>query len=177
MNKQEYARTSKFLSLILRHKPEAIGVKLDEHGWANVNDVIKGMKITLEDLEYIVDTDEKGRYTFDSSKTLIRANQGHSIKVDLDLEEKKPPIILYHGTAIKYEASIFRNGIQKMSRQYVHLSADISTATRVGNRHGNLCLLVVRSGKMYVDGYKFYLSKNNVWLTDNVPVKYIDKLS
>ena len=169
--------TSKFISLILRHKPEAIGIKLDEHGWANVDELIEGISKTqefnMEMLEEIVRTDEKQRYSFNDDKTLIRANQGHSIDVDVELEEKEPPQMLWHGTGEKYIDSIMRQGLIPKSRLYVHLSADEETAIKVGKRHGNERILSVKSGDMYKDGYKFYLSKNGVWLTKEVPVKYL----
>lgn len=169
--------TSKFLSLILRHKPQTIGISLDEHGWANVDELINGMKISLETLEKIVYTDNKNRYSFNEDKTLIRANQGHSIPVDVELEEKEPPEVLYHGTAEKYLESINNIGLIPKSRLYVHLSSDIDTAIKVGERHGNPYVYFINAKEMYKDGYKFYISKNNVWLTKEVPVKYIKLLN
>lgn len=165
--------TSKFISLILRHKPEAIGIALDEHGWANVDDLIRGVDIDLATLEHIVATDDKQRYSFNEDKTLIRANQGHSIPVDVELEEVQPPEFLWHGTAEKYEQDIIRDGLIPKSRLYVHLSSDTETAITVGKRHGNVVLLRVDALRMYEDGYKFYLSKNGVWLTKCVPVSYL----
>ncbi len=132
--------TSKYLSLILRHKPEVIGITLDEHGWADVDELISGVSkthpLTRELLEKIVAEDEKQRYSFNDDKTLIRANQGHSICVDVELEEREPPAILYHGTGEKYVPSIDRIGLIPKSRLYVHLSADVATAVKVGQRHG-----------------------------------------
>lgn len=169
--------TSKYLSLILRHKPEVIGISLDEHGWADVDELISGVSkthpLTRELLERIVAEDEKQRYSFNDDKTLIRANQGHSICVDVELEEKEPPAILYHGTGEKYVPSIDRIGLIPKSRLYVHLSADVATAVKVGQRHGKPVVYCVDSGKMAADGYKFYLSKNGVWLTDRVPAEYL----
>ncbi len=171
--------TSKFISLILRHKPETIGITLDEHGWANVEELIAGIAKTrefdMELLEKIVDTDSKQRYSFNEDKTLIRANQGHSIQVDVELDEMEPPRILWHGTGEKYVSSIDVQGLLPKSRLYVHLSRDEETALKVGQRHGKPVLYIVRSGEMARDGYKFYLSKNGVWLTKEVPVKYLDK--
>lgn len=171
--------TSKFIALILRHKPEAIGITLDEHGWANVQELIAGIAKThdfnMDILEEIVRTDNKQRYSFNEDKTLIRANQGHSILVDVELEEKEPPTELWHGTGEKYVSSIDVQGLLPKSRLYVHLSKDKETATKVGQRHGKLVLYVVKAADMYRDGYKFYLSKNGVWLTKEVPAKYLVK--
>jgi len=169
---------SKFLSLILRHKPEAIGITLDNHGWADVNELIEGMNkhatsMNMSMLEEIVRTDSKQRYSFNDDKTKIRANQGHSIKVDVELEEKEPPAILYHGTATRFLGSITKQGLLPMSRLYVHLSKDMETATKVGTRHGSPIILEVDAEKMYRDGYKFYLSDNDVWLTEKVPPQYL----
>lgn len=171
--------TSKFMSLILRHRPEVIGISLDEHGWANVDELITGIAKTqdfnMDILEEIVREDEKQRYSFNEDKTLIRANQGHSIPVDVELEVLEPPAELWHGTGEKYVASIDEQGLIPKSRLYVHLSKDKDTAVKVGKRHGNPVLYIVKAGEMYRDGYQFYLSKNGVWLTKQVPVKYLEK--
>ena len=172
-----YKEISKYISLILRHKPEVIGISLDEHGWANVDELIEGVSkthpIDMAVLEQIVSEDEKQRYSFNEDKTLIRANQGHSIPVDVELEEKQPPEILYHGTGEKYVSSINEQGLIPKSRLYVHLSKDEETAVKVGQRHGKPVIYKVKSGDMYRDGYKFFRSVNGVWLTKNVPVKYL----
>ncbi|MCR5629986.1 RNA 2'-phosphotransferase [Eubacterium sp.] len=172
--------TSKFISLILRHKPEEIGISLDEHGWANVDELINGIAKTrnfdMEQLEEIVHTDEKQRYSFNEDKTLIRANQGHSIPVDVELEEKEPPEHLWHGTGEKYIPSIREKGLIPKSRLYVHLSNDKETAIKVGSRHGKVVVLKVKAQDMYKDGFKFYISKNGVWLTKEVPIKYIEEI-
>lgn len=171
--------TSKFMSLILRHKPETIGISLDEHGWANVDDLIAGIAKTcefdMEILEEIIRTDNKQRYSFNDEKTLIRANQGHSIAVDVELDELEPPTELWHGTGEKYVNSIDKQGLIPKSRLYVHLSKDRETAVQVGQRHGKPVLYMVKAGEMYQDGYPFYLSKNGVWLTKEVPIKYLEK--
>ena len=171
--------TSKYMSLILRHKPETIGITLDEHGWADVDELIAGIARThvfnRDILEEIVRTDEKQRYSFNDDKTLIRANQGHSIPVDVELEEAKPPEKLWHGSAVKYEASIDAQGLIPKSRLYVHLSEDKETALKVGQRHGKPVIYIVKAGAMYEAGYKFYLSKNGVWLTKEVPAVYLEK--
>ena len=171
--------TSKYISLILRHKPEAIGISLDEHGWANVDELIAGVNKTqpldMAMLEQIVAEDEKQRYSFNEDKTLIRANQGHSIPVDVELEEVEPPGILYHGTGKKYVASIDEKGLIPKSRLYVHLSPDEVTAKKVGQRHGKPVIYTVESGEMYRDGISFYRSVNGVWLVKAVPVKYLER--
>lgn len=170
---------SKYMSLILRHKPEAIGISLDEHGWANVDELIAGIardnEFNMDILEEIVRTDEKQRYSFNYDKTLIRANQGHSIPVDVELEEKEPPEILWHGTGEKYVNSVDAQGLIPKSRLYVHLSKDEDTAVKVGKRHGKPVLYKVKAKEMHSEGYKFYLSANGVWLTKEVPVRYLMK--
>ena len=176
-------KISKYLSFILRHHPEAIDIQLDEHGWAKVDELIDGInktkpnsKITMEVLEEIVRTDNKQRYSFNEDKTLIRANQGHSIPVDVELQAAIPPAILYHGTGQKYAESIDKQGLLHQSRLYVHLSKDIATATKVGQRHGQPVIYEIDAQSMYNDGYSFYLSVNGVWLTDHVPLTYLKKL-
>lgn len=170
----------KFLSLILRHQPQAVGIQLDEHGCANVEELLEGMSnhgkpVDMQTLEYMVANNDKKRYSFNDDKTLIRANQGHSIPVDVELEEKVPPEYLYHGTGEKYVSSIEKNGLLPKSRLYVHLSNDVSTAENVGRRHGSPIVYKIHSAEMHKDGYCFYLSVNGVWLTKKVPVKYLQK--
>ena len=180
MSKEEkYKKESKFLSLVLRHHPEAIGISLDTHGWAEVNMLIKNMKrkfpvFSLKMLEEIVATDSKQRYAFSEDNTKIRANQGHSLAVELELLPQTPPECLYHGTASRFVESILKSGLQKQTRQYVHLSIDIATATKVGARHGKPVIFKVNTMAMYEAGYVFYLSANGVWLTDEVPPKFLD---
>ena len=172
---------SRYISLILRHKPEVIGIKLDEHGWAEVQQLISGIKksrnksFNMDMLEEIVRTDNKQRYSFNDDKTLIRANQGHSVKVDVELEEKTPPEFLWHGTGEKYVQSIDSVGLIPKGRLYVHLSKDEDTALNVGKRHGKPVIYKVLSGQMSKDGFRFYLSKNGVWLIKEVPVRYLQK--
>ena len=170
---------SRYISLILRHKPETIGITLDEHGWANVEELINGIaknyEFNMDILERIVKTDNKQRYSFNDDKTLIRANQGHSISVDVELEKIVPPEYLWHGTGEKYVTSIDRNGLISKSRLYVHLSIDKETAINVGKRHGKPVIYRVKSGEMEKAGYIFYCSKNGVWLTKEVPVKFLEK--
>ncbi len=171
--------TSKFIALILRHKPEAIGIRLDEHGWADVGELLEGVSrthpLTMEELEEIVRTDEKQRYSFNGDRTLIRANQGHSVPVDVELEAVTPPELLYHGTGEKYVASIEAQGLIPKSRLYVHLSGDYETAFKVGARHGKPRIYQVASGRMAADGFAFYRSVNGVWLTKEVPPEYLTR--
>lgn len=173
-------KTSKFVSLILRHRPEAIGISLDEHGWAKVDELIEGISkrqpFNREMLEEIVRTDSKQRYSFNEDKTLIRANQGHSIPVDVELPEMKPPKVLYHGTGEKYEGSIDEQGLLPRGRLYVHLSPDEATAKIVGARHGKPVIYKVMAAKMAEQGYTFYRSVNGVWLTKKVPAEFLKKL-
>ncbi len=172
---------SRFLALVLRHKPEAIGITIDKHGWANVAELIEGISkkqaFNMKMLEEIVRTDEKGRYSFNSDKSLIRANQGHSIPVDVELEKKEPPEFLYHGTGQKYIKSIKKQGLIPKSRLYVHLSPDAETARAVGARHGVPVVLRVYTKKMSKNGSEFYLSKNGVWLTKSVPPDMLEIIS
>ncbi len=170
--------TSKFLSLVLRHKPEEIGLLLDGNGWVNVDELIekindKGKTLDKHLLETIVDTNDKKRFAFNEDKTKIRASQGHSVEIDLNLQPIQPPAVLYHGTATRFVESIMKNGLQKQQRQHVHLSEKLETATAVGARHGKPTILIVDANQMQEDGFIFYKSENNVWLTDNVAVKYI----
>ena len=175
-----YRDLSRFISLILRHKPEVIGLSLDEHGWANVDELLAGIgrtrPITMEILEEIVRTDEKQRYTFNEDHARIRANQGHSIQVDVELEEKEPPEYLFHGTGRKYVESIDQTGLIPKSRLYVHLSGDQETAIKVGKRHGEPIVYQVAAGAMARDGHKFWRSANDVWLTKRVPPEYLEKM-
>lgn len=172
--------TSRYISLILRHKPELIGISLDEHGWADVQELIAGINqkepFTMAQLEEIVRTDQKQRYSFNEDHTLIRANQGHSIPVDVELAETEPPELLYHGTGEKYVASIDQQGLLPRSRLYVHLSGDRDTAVKVGSRHGKPVVYTVHAWQMVQDGYSFYWSVNGVWLTKEVPAQYLTKL-
>lgn len=181
MNKQQIKekdiKISRFMSLILRHKPEVIGCKLDREGWIKTSSLIKGMQnkgedVTFNDIERIVKEDDKGRYAFNFDKTRIRARQGHSIKVDLNLKPQIPPTILFHGTGKKYVDSIFDKGIKSKQREFVHLSDELDTAIKVGSRHGEVFVLEIDTEKMIKDGYKFFKSENGVWLTKKVPLGY-----
>jgi putative RNA 2'-phosphotransferase len=170
----------KLLSRILRHQPEMIGMKLDEHGWLDVDELLEKIQIktdlSKEELEQIVANDKKQRYSFDASHTRIRANQGHSIPVDVQMEQAIPPDVLYHGTALAFVPSIKREGIKSMSRLFVHLSADQPTAIEVGRRHGEPVLFKVDAKAMHEKGYIFYLSKNHVWQTLYVPPEFFELL-
>ncbi|WP_298472042.1 RNA 2'-phosphotransferase [uncultured Psychrobacillus sp.] len=169
---------SVFISLILRHKPETIGITLDEFGYANVEELLEGINnsgklIDFHILQEIVRTDRKKRYSFDETSTLIRANQGHSIRVKVPMKEVEPPEFLYHGTSKASLNQITLQGIKKMNRLYVHLSEDAETALQVGSRHGKAVVLRVLSQQMHNEGHKFFLSENNIWQVDFVPCTYI----
>lgn len=168
---------SKLIALVLRHDPGKLGLSMDTHGWVDVASLVKALDgvqpFTMADLEQIVQTDEKQRYSFNADKTKIRANQGHSIPVDLELEPVTPPDVLWHGTATRFCESIEREGLLPRGRQYVHLSPDEQTAAKVGRRHGKLALYLVDCAAMAADGHKFYLSQNGVWLADAVLPCYL----
>lgn len=167
--------TSKFLSYVLRHKPESIGLGLDPEGWASISELIDkaSIPITLELLNEVVTTNDKKRFAISSDGLFIRANQGHSIKVDLGLEPKEPPEFLYHGTATRFLTSIKEKGLVPKNRQYVHLSIDQETAVKVGQRHGKPVVLTIPALQMHKHGHQFFQAQNGVWLTDNVPKEYI----
>jgi putative RNA 2'-phosphotransferase len=176
--KTNIVKISKILSLLLRHNPEKAGIALDKNGWTDVDDLVekfsvKFFPIDMEMLTEVVENDNKIRYSFNSDQTKIRANQGHSIPVDLNLEPQVPPAVLYHGTVERFISSIRENGLRKGNRQYVHLSKDKETATLVGTRRGKPVILEIQSGTMASEGYTFYLSENKVWLTDFVPAEFI----
>ncbi len=182
MTRKEIVRTSRFIALVLRHRPQAAGIELDEHGWADVRELIDGVnacgrhRLDMATLEEIVRTDEKGRYSFDETHSHIRANQGHSIPVDVGLTEATPPDVLFHGTAERFCTSIEREGLLPMSRLHVHLSQDVPTAVKVGSRHGRPVVWRVDARRMYEDGRRFYLSQNGVWLTERVPPEYLSRV-
>jgi len=177
-NGKQLITLSKFLSLVLRHKPETIGIQLDDNGWTDVQTLITksggyGIQFDFEILKHIVDTNSKKRFAFNEAFTQIRASQGHSVTVELGYTDKEPPEILYHGTAEKTVPLIRATGLGKQKRLHVHLSDNVETATAVGQRHGKPIVIEVLARQMYGDGFKFYLSDNNVWLTDSVPAKYL----
>lgn len=171
----------RFLSLILRHKPSAAGITLDSHGWADVNELIAGVnqtgkQLNREILERIVRGNQKQRYSFNSDHSKIRANQGHSIPVDLEFTPAVPPSFLFHGTTSRFLESIRKQGITRQSRQYVHLSSDRKTAEKVGARHGKPVILVIDAQRMLQDGRTFYLSENGVWLCKDIPWNYVKEV-
>ena len=174
----DLVKAGKYVSLLLRHRPEEAGVILDEHGWTDVEELIKKVspkyEITEEMLHQMAFAPDKQRYEFSEDGKKIRALHGHSVKVDMEYEVLTPPEILYHGTATRFLDSIMEQGLKKMSRQFVHLSEFTEQAEAVGKRHGKLVILKVKSGEMYRDGIVFYKSVSGVWLTDSVPVKYLE---
>ena len=170
---------SKFLSYVLRHNPDKLGITLDTNGWTSVAILLEKINVgeyslSMEELEEVVATNNKKRFAFNEDKTKIRANQGHSINVDLALESKVPPNYLYHGTVEKFMPSIREKGLIKGSRHHVHLSADKETAINVGSRRGKPIILTIRSGEMQAKDHTFYQSENGVWLTDVVPTEFIE---
>lgn len=176
----DHTQLSKFLSLILRHKPEVINVQLDKNGWADTQELLKkmnmqGKKIDFDLLKEVVATNNKKRFLFNDDLTKIKANQGHSIEIELGLEAIIPPEFLYHGTATKNLDSILVSGINKGSRHHVHLSLDEGTAINVGQRHGKPLVLKIRALEMHEKGIAFYKTENNVWLTDFVAVEFIER--
>jgi putative RNA 2'-phosphotransferase len=178
MNAKQRTHISKFLSFVLRHEPQTIGLTLDSSGWTSVDDLLArcnaaGESISREQLEEVVATNEKKRFAFSEDGTRIRASQGHSVAVELGYAPAEPPEILYHGTAEQFLPSIKTNGLNKQNRHHVHLSASPQTAKTVGDRHGPSVVLTIRSGEMRRQGHLFFISDNQVWLTDHVPPKYI----
>jgi putative RNA 2'-phosphotransferase len=184
MEPERLTKISRKLSKILRHQPDMIGLKLDNNGWADVADLIKKFgdirlddiataPLSIEVLKDVVVTNDKQRFAFNDDFTKIRANQGHSLEIDLALKAVEPPPILFHGTAIKNLQSIKSQGLIKGSRQHVHLSKDETTAKKVGSRHGVPVIIKVKTGEMYAAHYPFYQSENGVWLTDYVPHQYL----
>jgi putative RNA 2'-phosphotransferase len=176
--KSQHVKISKFLSYVLRHRPEAIGITLDDNGWVEVDRLLEAMKaagkhVNRKVLDEVVRTNDKQRFAFSDDGTKIRASQGHSIQVDLDLTPVTPPDVLYHGTATRFLDSILSAGLQSRNRQYVHLSPDEQTALRVGQRHGKPAILRIDARAMHVDGHTFFFSANGVWLTARVPSKYL----
>jgi putative RNA 2'-phosphotransferase len=176
LTKKENDKVSKFMSYVLRHNPGDIGMALDENGWVSVDELVnkaqKVMPLTQKMVAFVVKTNEKQRFALSEDGTRIRANQGHTVKVELDLVDVEPPEYLYHGTAEHFMESILREGLKPMKRHDVHLSFNEDTAHKVAVRHGKPVILIVESGRMYRNGHRFQCTKNNVWLTQEVPVKY-----
>jgi len=178
MEDKQIKRISRFLSFVLRHQPGTIGIELDQHGWADVNELIRksneyGVVFDRAILDDVVATNSKKRFAFNETSDKIRASQGHSIEIELGYVAQKPPEILFHGTGEKSVSSILQNGLEKRDRQHVHLSADFHTAVNVGQRHGKPYVFEVLAGKMYTNDFQFFLSDNGVWLTDFVPAEYL----
>ena len=178
ITEKETTSISKFLSLVLRHQPQLIGITLNEQGWVNVDELLQrahkhGKIITLDMLTHVVETNTKKRFAFSDDKRQIRASQGHSVVVELGYEPQVPPDVLFHGTGSQSVPSILKTGLERRSRQHVHLSADIDTAIKVGSRHGKPVVLSVLAGEMHKKGYVFYISANGVWLTNEVPAEYL----
>lgn len=169
-NSKDLVTRGKQLAFLLRHDKE---YKFDRHGWREVSDLIKNHGYTMSELTEIVDTNDKKRYEFDETKKRIRARQGHSVNVDVELKEVTPPDMLYHGTATRFLEGIYRNGIKSMTRLHVHLSDSIETAKKTGARHGTPVVLTIDAGRMGKDGVKFFRSENGVYLTKVVDRKYI----
>ena len=170
--RKELVSKSRFLSLILRHQPDKAGITLDKNGWVDIEELLSKTDITRDELNEIVETNDKKRFTIEGDK--IRAAQGHSVTVDLQLKAVRPPDVLYHGTKVDFIASITRNGLIPMSRTHVHLSETFATAIDVADRRkGKSVILGVNAAKMYADGNKFYQAENGVWLTDKVDTKYL----
>src|SRR6185369_3044967 len=179
MTDKETIRTSKFLSLVLRHEPERVGLKLGEAGWVNVEELLQavnrhGTALTLDQLKHIVATSDKKRFAFSEDGQRIRANQGHSVEVDLQYPPQTPPEILYHGTAERFLPGIRKDGLQRMERHDVHLSAETKVTLQVGGRHGKPALLTIRAGEMHHAGFVFRCSTNGVWLVNHVPKEFIE---
>lgn len=181
MNNSRLVKISKYLSKHLRHDPERIGLKLAPGGWVSVDELLAACKnhsfpINPAELKEVVANNDKKRFSFDATGTLIRANQGHSVEIDLQLEAVVPPDVLYHGAGHGAVEAILREGLRKMSRHHVHLSTDIITAKKVGTRHGRPIVFTVDAAAMHEEGYTFYCSDNGVWLVDNVPPNYLQQL-
>lgn len=182
MTPDKQRRLSKKLSYHLRHAPHEIGLKLEAGGWVKVNDLLaalrqKHVQITHDQLAYIVANCDKQRFAFSEAKDKIRANQGHSVEVEMDFAVAEPPATLYHGTVAKYVDDILRDGLKRMTRHHVHLSVDVETATKVGSRHGKPVILAVAAGMMHANGHVLKVSANGVWLADEVPPQYITALA
>lgn len=176
-----YKHKSKFLSLVLRHEPARAGVTLDEAGWVDVDALLAGCRaagqsISLDELREIVRTSDKQRFALSEDGRQIRANQGHSVPVELGHAPAEPPAVLYHGTADRFLPSIRAAGLNKGARHHVHLSERVETASQVGTRHGRLALLQVDAGAMRRDGVTFYRTPNGVWLVDEVPPRYLKEI-
>lgn len=182
MTKQSLNDISKYLSFILRHQPQSIGLILDEQGWASIDELLEKAKASGKDIDHatllrVVETNKKKRFTLSEDGRKIRAAQGHSINISLNLKPKEPPAILYHGTATRFLDSILAQGLHPQSRQQVHLSLTKETAIKVGQRHGKAVVLKIEALRMHQQGFKFFLADNGVWLTDQVPPDFFTIVS
>lgn len=182
LSEKETTRRSKLLSLVLRHDPAHLGIALDEQGWVDVPTLLAQLAehqqpLSFEQLAYIVETSPKQRFRFNNDRSRIRASQGHSVEVELGYSPVEPPEVLYHGTAVQHQEAIQREGLRKMTRHQVHLSADLATARTVGSRHGRLVVFAVAAGAMHRAGYSFFQADNGVWLTDEVPAAHLQLLA
>lgn len=178
ISEKQQTHISKFLSLVLRHKPETIGIQLDQNGWIDISELVEksnkyGVKFDRETLNHIVATNSKKRFAINDKFDKIRASQGHSVEIELGYTSQKPPKTLFHGTSEKSVQSILEKGLKRQNRQHVHLSSDIETAKKVGQRHGKPYIFKVFAEQMFNDNFEFFISENEVWLTDNVPEKYL----
>jgi len=180
MESSEILKISKFLSKVLRHKPQAINIKPDNRGWVSTDDLLnklpENFKVDLEKLKIVVEKNNKQRFIFSEDFSKIRANQGHTIPIELEYSEIEPLEYLYHGTGEQNVENIFKIGILKGQRHHVHLSADIETAINVGKRHGKPFILKILAKKMYENKHKFYLTPNKVWLCEYIPINFIEKI-
>jgi putative RNA 2'-phosphotransferase len=181
MAEKQLVRVSKYLSKYLRHAPEELGLTLRPGGWVPIDDLLaaaagQGFPISYDELVEVVETSDKRRFSFDETGDLIRANQGHSVEVDLQLERREPPEVLYHGTVERFLPAITSEGLAKGNRHHVHLSGDVETARKVGARRGKPVVLAVAAGRMHGDGHRFFVSANGVWLADAVPPAYLARM-
>jgi putative RNA 2'-phosphotransferase len=173
---------SKFFSFVLRHKPDAIGLTLDTQGWAHIDELIErgnasGTQFNRDDVQQVVETSDKKRFSISTDGQRIRAAQGHSVTVELGLLPREPPSVLYHGTATRFVDSILSEGLRPQDRQHVHLSIDEATAQRVGQRHGKPVVFKVEALHMHAKGFKFFLADNGIWLTDQVPPEFLSSIA
>jgi putative RNA 2'-phosphotransferase len=178
LDEKRKKKISKFLSLILRHQPEVVGLSLEENGWVSVEKLIKacadyGKSFNLAELREVVETNDKKRFAFDETGKKIRASQGHSLEVEIEFEKQTPPAILYHGTAEKNVGVIFAEGLKKMSRHHVHLSPETDTANKVGMRYGKPIIFEIDTIAMLAEGFEFFVSANGVWLVESVPPQFL----
>ena len=172
-------KVSKYFSYLLRHKPDSIGLVLDDQGWASIDELISktiDFKLSRELIDIVVETNDKQRFAVNPARTKIRANQGHSINIDLDLEPQKPPLLLLHGTAERFMDRIKKEGLNKQNRHHVHLTESVAVAKAVGSRYGKIVLLEIDVETMHKKGYKFFKTDNNVWLVESVPYNFISKI-